>query len=239
MEIREIALNEIVANPDFMMRDGIDKALVAQYKDNLADILQASPIEVYETPDGFYLVDGFHRRAAARQLEQTTIRAIVKRGSVADAYAAACLANLRHGKPLGRSERKKAIQEYIKLKVKYSNVRIATEVGVSDVTILRYRTELEADGEIEPQEKRIGADSRTTSLTSTNVEVKTVAKPDPFDNWLAEHVTCGDALKILPTLNRQFDLIIVDPPYGITTEEWDLTNKHDLLTLVESSFATA
>ena len=234
MTIKDLCIMDIQARDGFLMRDGLDKALVAQYKENLKDIIAAAPILVYETSTGYILADGFHRLAAARQLSWDDIRAQVIPGSGNDAYAAACLANLQHGKPLNRKERKRAICEYLKLKVKLSNRVIAQEVGVSHVTILRYRRELEANGEIEPQDERLGKDEKIRS-TVTNVTVTTAMpeivepEPDPFDEWFTSHVVCGDALKIMPTIERKFDLAIVDPPYGITTEDWDLTNKHELL----------
>lgn len=231
IEIKDVPIAKIVAKYDFNMREEIDKELVEQYKENLGIIIDENPIKIYDTPSGLILYDGFHRLAAARQLNWTEIKAIVKKGSFQDAYAEACLANLKHGKPLSREERKKAIREYLKLKVKLSNVLISADIGVNEITIRRYRRELEADGEIEPQEKRLGADKRTiTTPTSTNVEVKSEPEPDPFAEWLSEHVVCGDALELMPTLERKFDLAIVDPPYGITAENWDLTNKHELLT---------
>jgi len=231
IEIKEVPIDEIIGKSDFNMREELDKSLVVQYKENLSIIIDENPIIIYDTPLGLHLSDGFHRLASARQLNWTKIKAIVKKGSVQEAYAAACLANLKHGKPLSRKERKKAIQEYIKLKVKLSNVLIASDIGVSEITIRRNRRELEAEGAIEPQEKRLGADNRTIKIpTSTNVEVDTEPEPDPFTEWFSEHVVCGDALEEMPTLERKFDLAIIDPPYGITAEDWDLKNKHELLT---------
>ncbi|MCW4048554.1 MAG: DNA methyltransferase [Candidatus Bathyarchaeota archaeon] len=233
LKTKEVPIAEIIGKSDFNMREELDKELVVQYKENLSIIVDENPIKIYDTPSGLILYDGFHRLAAARQLNWTEIKAIVKKGSVQDAYTAACLANLNHGKPLSREERKKAIKEYIKLKVKLSNVLIANDVGVSDETIRRYRNELLAEGDIEPQEKRRGADGKTyTKPASTNVEpeAEPEPEPDPFTEWFSEHVFCGDALKVMPTLELKFDLAIIDPPYGITAEDWDLKNKHELLT---------
>lgn len=238
METETIPIDKIKSDPDFMMRDGLNKELVAQYRDNLDAILSGAPIEVYDVLDiGYVLVDGFHRLAAARQLNRETIPARVREGSIGDAYAAACLANLQHGKPLTQQERKKAICEYIKLKVKLSNGLISKATGISGVTIGKYRHELEAKGEIEPQDKRIGVDGRTIKteissaiVTPKKLGVEEVEEIDPFDEWFNERVICSNALKIMPTIERRFDLAIVDPPYGITTEDWDLTNKHELLT---------
>uniref|UniRef100_A0A6M3M6R8 Putative methyltransferase n=2 Tax=viral metagenome TaxID=1070528 RepID=A0A6M3M6R8_9ZZZZ len=224
-------VDEIVAKQDFMIRDSLNESLVQQYAENIEYILVCSPLEIWDTPDGNYLADGFHRLAAARFKGMKSVNVRVSKGSVQDAYAAACLANLFHGKPLTRSEREKARKEFIKIHPEWSNVKLATEVSCSDETIRRYRGDLEASGEIESQKKRIGKDNREISTeaigTSTNVEVESII--DPFDPWFEQHVLQGDALEIMPTLNKQYDLAIIDPPYGITTEKWDLKNKHELL----------
>lgn len=241
MKAQNIAITTIERNPDFMMRDGLDKSLIVQYKDNLETILAAAPITVYEVDEGEYiLTDGFHRISAACQLNMETIPAIVRSGTRQDAHAAACLANLQHGKPLSREERQNAIREFIKLRVKWSDRRIADEVGTSHMTIKRYRLQLEADGEIEPQERREGKDTIIQQVNTgvTNVTPKPAQQhilepipepPDLYQEWFDENILFGDALEIMPTLTRKYDLAIVDPPYGITTEEWDLTNKHELL----------
>ncbi|GAJ08392.1 unnamed protein product, partial [marine sediment metagenome] len=209
IETKEVSIKEVKTSTDFTMRKELDKELIVQYKENLSIIIDQNPIKIYDTPSGLILYDGFHRLSAARQLNWTKIKAIVKKGSVQDAHAAACLANLKHGKPLTKDERKKAIQEYIKLKVKISNRLIARDIGVNEITIRRSRRELEAKGEIEPQEKRLGADNRTiTTPTATNVAVGPEPEPDPFAEWFSEHVVCGDAFKVMPTLERKFDLAI-------------------------------
>lgn len=227
IEIKKVPIKEIISKTDFTMREGLDKELIAQYKENLDIIIEENPIKLYDTPSSLILTDGFHRLSAARQLNWTEIKAIVKKGSVQDAHAAACLANLKHGKPLSRKERKKAIQEYLKLKVNLSNALIAKAIGVHETTILRHRRGLEAAGEIEPQERRLGADNKTYTTPASAIAE---AEPDPFAEWFSDHVICGDAFKVMPDLERKFDLAIVDPPYGITDEDWDPKDKHKLLT---------
>ncbi len=229
-EITELKIKDIIRQTSFMIRDSLDKQLVARYKDEYEIIIRQAPISVFDTPSGLYLVDGFHRITAASQLNKETISAIVSHGSVQDAYAAACLANLRHGKPLSKDERIHAIRSFIKIHPEWSNVTLGDAVGRDESTVRRHRLALEASGEIVPQKKRLGADNRTITIpTSANAEVDPEPVPDPFEEWLEKHVIQGDALEILPTLNKKYDLIIVDPPYGITTEKWDLTNKHELL----------
>jgi DNA modification methylase len=222
-----VPIKNIVVNKDFMMREGIDKKTVDLYKDNLSAIIQADPIVVFDTPNGLMLVDGFHRLAAAKQLDWTEIKVKQFKGSVKDAFAFACLANLKHGQPLTRSEREHAIKEYIVLNVELSDRWIAEETGVNSDTIGRWRRELEAEGRLKPIEKRIGKDGKEYSRVGFPTPEKVI---DPFDRWFEEHVVHGDLFDVLPSDPLKYDLMIVDPPYGITNEKWDKTTKYDLLT---------
>ncbi len=228
-EKRELKIKNIIRQKSFMIRESLDKQLVAQYKDEYEIIIKQAPIKVYDTPNGFYLVDGFHRITSAEQLGKTTISAIVTKGSVQDAHAAACLANLKHGKPLSRDERIHAIESFIKIRVEWSNVKLAEELSCGETTTRRYRKALEASGEIEPQKTREYSDGSIRSIPVGSPNGEPEPESDPFEEWLEERVLEGDALEILPTITTKFDLIIVDPPYGITTEKWDLTNKTELL----------
>lgn len=223
-----IKISDIIAEKDFMMREILDKNLVEQYSETIETILETSPITVWETENGIYLSDGFHRLAAARLKGLEKVKALVEKGTVQDAYASACLANLKHGKPLTRSEQERARKEFLKIHPDWSNVKIAEDVGCSDVTILRYRKELEARGEINPQNARISKDGQLQPVESNKISEGST-NVEPFNDWVNQHVLHGDALELLPTLNKQYDLAIIDPPYGITTERWDLKDKYELL----------
>lgn len=71
--------------------------------------------------------------------------------------------------------------------------------------------ELEARGEIEPQEERVGADGKTYSSSvslrispSKNLEAEdTKDIIDPFETWFSDHVICGDSLGVMPTVERK------------------------------------
>jgi len=225
-----VDIKDIVINKDYMIRESLDKKTVEAYKENLTAILEASPIVVFETPNGLLLVDGFHRHAAARQLNWEQINVIKMKGSMQDAFAFACLANLKHGRPLSPSEKKKAIQEYIKLNVELSDRMIAEDTCSIPMTIGRYRKELEDAGIIKSPEKRLGADGKErTTVTFVTVETPETIPVDPFVEWFNSHIINGDVFDVLPNDSLKYDLIIADPPYGILDEKWDKKDKFELL----------
>lgn len=161
--IQKIKISEIQERTEFMARERIDHELVAQYQYNLKKIIDLSPIEIFDTPEGLIVSDGYHRLAAARNLGWLKISCNVKIGSVNDAFAAACLANLQHGKPLTRSERENAVKQYIKLKPEQSNGVIAAKTGLSTETIRLYRIQLENEDKLISPPKRIGLDGKIQS----------------------------------------------------------------------------
>jgi hypothetical protein len=138
------------------------------------------------------------------------------------------LANLKHGRPLEPKEKKRAIREYIKLNVELSDRMIAEETGSNPVSVGDYRKELEQKGEIKSPEKRLGADNKARS-TVNNLQLEPIIV-DPFDDWFDSHVAQGDIFDVLANDPLKYDLIIVDPPYGILNEEWDKKGKFELLT---------
>ncbi len=82
--------------------------------------------------------------------------------------------------------------------------------------------EISTNVEIEPQKTRIGKDNVQQKVKTGSANAEPEPERDPYDDWIEERVLKGDALEILPTLTTKFDLIIVDPLYGITSEKWDL-----------------
>jgi len=47
----------------------------------------------------------------------------------------------------------------------------------------------------------------------------------------------GDMLEVLPTLDRQFDLVVTDPPYGVTDWEWDILETSKWLDVIIPTLA--
>lgn len=217
----KVKIEKIIVDMGFNLRGELDKQLISEYQETL-DVMP--PVTIYDTERGYILVDGFHRLAAAKQKELDEINADIKQGSVQDALAFACIANLKHGKQLTSQERQNAIRQYIKLNVGKSNRLIAEDVGCDEKTIRIYRSRMEDDGEIETQKKRVGKDDRVIDKVTAEfsaVEPEPEPEIDPYDEWFDNHVLHGDTFELLQPINRKFDLAIVDPPYGVTKEKWD------------------
>lgn len=72
-----------------------------------------TPISVAKVGKAHYVIDGFHRLAAARKLGWSHISADVARMSAGEARGYALLANTKHGKNLGRHDKDRIFDEYV------------------------------------------------------------------------------------------------------------------------------
>ncbi|MBL4740638.1 MAG: ParB N-terminal domain-containing protein [Sneathiella sp.] len=74
------------------------------------------PVTVYNVDDKLFLIDGFHRVAAAEAVADVKMKATpvidanVIQGTMGEAIAAAALANTTHGRPMKRNEHKNAFR---------------------------------------------------------------------------------------------------------------------------------
>lgn len=158
MEIRKVSLDEIVVDLSLNVREKLDEETVERYMecfDRLPEVVG------FNTDEGYLLADGFHRVEAANRLGQESIEVEVKQGTRQDAEEYAALANLRHGKPLTRAERRKAVERMLKLHPERANAWIAEDMGVSDHTVKKYREEMESGSQIARVKKFIGKDGKT------------------------------------------------------------------------------
>ena len=148
-----LRLDQIRPGP-FLRSGGLNEAHVTA----LAEVSAGWP-PVVVTEDNM-LVDGHHRLAAARVLEWDAIRAVVFKGSRADAYVEAVRSNVSHGLPLTLSERQKAGRQILTLHPAWSDRRIAGSCGLSDKTVKRLREESEQQEHPASPRARAGRDGR-------------------------------------------------------------------------------
>jgi len=201
---------------------------------------QLPPIVVFKVPDDTYylLVDGWHRLKAAKRLELDEVEADVKYGSLEQAREYALLANLKHGQPLTRKEKRHVIEQFIKLHPERSNSWIASDVGARDVTIESARARLESASQIETLAELLGKDGKkyprfavqaadpqddgTSDKEEESAEPEPEPEPEPapiphlgpYELDKVHQADCVDALMSLP--ESSIDLVFVDPPYNLS-----------------------
>lgn len=209
-----VSPKEIVIDRALNPRLGVDKETVEHYVEVFD---QLPPIEAFDTERGRVLVDGWHRLAAAKALGKERIQARVRAGSYLEAKEYAALANLRHGKPLTRDERRNVVETLLLLHAERIDTWLAADAGCSSHFVGERRRVLEAGGLIDQINSRQRPDGSWTEVGERGRR----SKPDPW----AGALLAGDAFRRLEEVdNASVDLICTDPPYGILGEqgqEWD------------------
>jgi hypothetical protein len=89
-----VAISRIKINGGTQIREALyDNATLEEYRDAMEAGATFPPIFVVEDGDNLWLVDGFHRLAAAQKLGRKTIEANVREGTLEEAQWLACGAN--------------------------------------------------------------------------------------------------------------------------------------------------
>lgn len=89
-----VAISRIKINGGTQIREALyDNATLEEYRDAMDAGATFPPIFVVEDGDNLWLVDGFHRVAAAQKLGRKTIDANVREGTLEEAQWLACSAN--------------------------------------------------------------------------------------------------------------------------------------------------
>src|SRR6476646_4007220 len=139
MDIRNVALDDLVLDPNLNLRDRLDDFTVERYAEAWDRL---PPITVYEVDDRWLVADGFHRHAAAVMLGKRTVPVEIRIGSFSDALDFVSSVNLFHGLPLTRAERRRAVEVKLKLHHDWSDRRMAEELAVSRELVAKIRRHL-------------------------------------------------------------------------------------------------
>ncbi len=158
MDIRDVAVDDLVLDPNLNLRDRLDDFTVERYAEAWD---RMPPVTVFEVDGRWLLADGFHRHASAIKLNRRTIPAEVREGTFADALDYVSGVNQFHGLPLSRAERRRAVEVKLRLHHDWSDRRLAEELGVGRDLIARVRKQLVEGGQLPASATRVGADGKT------------------------------------------------------------------------------
>jgi len=158
MDLRELPVDDLVVDSNLNLRDRLDQETVERY-DEAWD--RMPPVAVFEVDGRWLLTDGFHRHASAVRREQRMITAEVHIGSFADALDYASTANLSHGLPLTRAERRRVVETKLRIHPDWSDRRLSDELAIGRDLISRVRKQLVEAGQLPSSAVRVGADGKT------------------------------------------------------------------------------
>lgn len=115
--VKQVEIVEIIRDHDTLqVRTEIDAKTVEQYARSMKAGAKFPPVVVYRVENRLFLVDGFHRTAAAEAVAEAKrtfgakIAAQVIDGTMGEAMKAAALANTTNGKALKASEHRRSFR---------------------------------------------------------------------------------------------------------------------------------
>lgn len=110
---QRVAIDDLVAVPEFQIRRRTDPSTVARYAGLLRAGVILPPVKAGRIEGALVLIDGFHRVEAHRRAGVSAIMAEIIPVSEREARWLAAEANMAHGLPLTRSERREAFKAFV------------------------------------------------------------------------------------------------------------------------------
>jgi hypothetical protein len=190
----EIPLAEVVDDTATQMRvAGVEPAMVAEYAVAMRDGAVFPPITLYYDGDAYHVADGFHRVAAARQVDLEVILAEVREGTARDAVLAAAGANATHGVRRTNADKRHAVERLLADPEwsRWSDREIARACNVDHKSVARVRREL--TGEI-PSERSVTYRDRHGNVAQMKVTGKIPSDRPSLTSRLLSKVSTEDLI---------------------------------------------
>jgi ParB-like chromosome segregation protein Spo0J len=130
----KVRISEILVDPTIQIRRSNHEQTIQRY---MAAFDKLPPVDVFRTPDGDLLADGFHRVASAERLGLAEIEANVHNGSRLDALEFAVVSNTKNADPLTNEERDTGVRRLKQIHPDWSNRQIADAMSLSYQTVAR------------------------------------------------------------------------------------------------------
>ncbi len=191
------------------------------------------PVVVFYDGADYWLADGFHRVLAATKIGRTDIDADVRQGTQQDAQWYSYSVNQAHGLRRSNEDKERAVEAALRhpKAVGMSDELIATHVGVSSRTVLRYRHALMTLSQVKQPPNRTGRDGRTINTSNIGKKKQPPApKPEPEEDEplsayeeqiVAQHYQNGVNAPISEPagvgearLNAMADALVIELNYG-------------------------
>ena len=169
MSAKSIQLSAIRIDGGTQSREALNQATVAEYAEAMTEGVTFPPITLFFDGSIHWLVDGFHRYFAAKQVGFTDMPAEVRVGTQLDAQWASYTVNKDHGLRRSNADKRKAVMgalahPYGKAK---SDNQIAKELGVHPSTVGDIRRSLADSASDVPAERTYTTKHGTTAVMNT------------------------------------------------------------------------
>lgn len=105
----ELPIKDLTLDPGCQPRAEMNQAVVDEYAIAMAEDKEFEPVVVFHDGHQYWLVDGWHRVAAAKQAGLDTISVVVRKGNRRDAILFAAGTNATHGLRRTNSDKRRAV----------------------------------------------------------------------------------------------------------------------------------
>jgi hypothetical protein len=181
---------------------GLDPDVVADYAEAIrtarADGLPfpLPPVHIFKDGKTYWLADGNHTLAGAKEAGEADVPAVVKTGTKRDAILYAAGANAEHGLRRTNADKRRAVMLVLNLddwaKGK-SNREIARHCHVSESFVRLVRAELSAHGaQIDACERTVTRGGSTYAMSVANIGTRAAAPRPPADEPAPQSAPAAD-----------------------------------------------
>jgi hypothetical protein len=140
--MQELNIADIRIDGGTQIRKQLNQDKVDEYAQQMDDGVVFPPITVFFDGSSTWLSEGFHRMFGEKKRGSTTIKAIVKNGTIEDATLFALGSN-KHGLNMTAEDYRRSIEIMLKHPKwsEWSNIKIAEWIGTSAMTVGRVKKE--------------------------------------------------------------------------------------------------
>jgi len=217
MDTIALRLDRILVDPALQPRlGGLDAGQVAALVENP----DGWPPLIAVEDGGYRLVDGFHRFAAAQNLNRKTVPVqVLEMPADGDLAALAFALNALHGQPLTLADRRAFAARLLRRDPASSDREVGRRAGLSQPTVAKVRTELEAGEEIEATETRVGRGGYTYTTDRGQARHKGELPED--EETFGERFFGARERRAQRRLARYFDRLAVALEDGYDLPGWE------------------
>lgn len=192
----DVALSEISRDPGkFLFRQKIVEGQVAKLQKILEDGLELDPVDLFRIDGTLWLVHGHHREQAHRSAGRSTIKAVIRQGTIMDALEFAWRANGGHGEKLTDADNILKVASILQHKPAMSDTEIAKLISTSVSFVGDARKQLESKGAIQKPTDENGNEIRMVTRNGKTYaqkvggigKSKPAKKPNPVS--VIEHLS--------------------------------------------------
>lgn len=179
------------------------------------------PLAVVPQGDGYLLVDGFHRFAAAQNLglDQVPVT-VLDIPEDSDLHALAFGLNAVHGRPLTLSDRRNFAMRLLRSHPEWSDREIGRRSGITQPPVAKLRADLESRQEIAATESRIGGDGQVYRVAPSVPKRAAGELPEPVPEALLGKLFTSEERRAQRKLAQYFDRLAVALDDGYAFENW-------------------